>query len=374
MSGEVWSRDLESAITAAAGFIGGQRSPDGLWRDFQTLAGPSSEWVSGFVAYALGRSGRTDTGALAVSKALLFRQRPNGGWGYNESVPTDCDSTAWVLLSLSVAPVWKPSAVSRAVRYIKAHQDRSRGGCSTYAPGDQIDRFIGAPDPDLTQGWLAPHVCVTAVAMQCLLAHGERAGSDFVGACTHYLLQQRDVSGLWRTYWWPGHAYSTYHCLRALALAGALDPADARATVRALLARQSTDGGWSNTGGEENGAFATAFSLLTLLLVPDELALDGAGRAAAWLVAHQAAHGGWPTVPILRIPPPMVTRPEQVDVWRANVGGTGVIVEDQEGIFTAAAAIWALGVFRAMVPYLGRQAGPSHRDRDGRRLTRRSRG
>jgi len=60
----------------------------------------------------------------------------------------------------------------------------------------------------------------------------------------------------------------------------------------------------------------------------------------------QEQEGRWPAVPILRIPSPTDPAPVEGQAWLENGLGTNVIVADQNGIFTAAAALWALTVAR----------------------------
>ena len=345
----VTSVALQDGITGAVNSILNKRSNNGLWYDFHTLAGSSADWVTGFVVYALAHVDDLDDTTLDVLKRLLFRQRQNGGWSYNEIVPTDCDSTAWVLMSFLAAPVWKPSSVARAVRYVKHHQVEESGGFATYSLADNIERFIEVNDQSLTTGWRDAHPCVTGVVLQSLLAHGEQPRSPAVQSAAKYLLGCREPSGIWRSYWWKGYAYSTYHSLRALSMAGVLSPSQTDKTCSYLLAQQHEDGGWNDNSGGESEVFATAFNVLSLLLFPDEASLKAVERATAWLLLQQNAEGSWPTAPILRIPPPMVHDPEVVEVWRTNDEGTGVIVEDQAGIFTSAAAVWSLAVFQSMI-------------------------
>lgn len=345
----VTSVHLEDGVTAAVNYLLNKRSDNGLWYDFHTLAGPSADWVTGFVVYALAHVDYLEETILDVLKRLLFRQRPNGGWSYNEIVPTDCDSTAWVLMSFLTAPVWKPSSIARAVRYVKHHQIEESGGFSTYSISDNIEGFIGVNDQNITTGWRAAHPCVTGVALQSLLAHGEQLQSRCVQSAARYLLGCRESLGIWRSYWWKGYGYSTYHSMRALSMAGVLNPSQAAKTCSYLLAQQHEDGGWSDNSGGESEVFATAFIVLSLLLFPDEARLRAVERGTAWLLLQQNAEGSWPTAPILRIPPPMVHDPEAVNVWRTNDEGTGVIIEDQAGIFTSAAVLWSLAVFKSMI-------------------------
>lgn len=338
----------EHAIDAAVEYLISRQGDDGLWRDFATLAGMSSDWVSGVVTYALACAAVAPEARLAAVKRVTFRQRPNGGWSYNTRVPTDCDSTAWALLALSTAPRWKPSAIARALRYVRAHQDPATGGFATYHEHDRIDQFIGAADMSLMRGWFGAHVSVTAAAVQSMLLHGASPADDTVTAAVRYLLAARRPDNLWHCYWWQGYAYPTYQAMRALGMARALDACARRDITQALLREQRTDGGWNDYGGAESEAFATAYATMALLLAPNEMTLAAASRGVDWLIERQQADGSWATVPILRIPPPMVADPSKVPSWGRNTLGTGVVIEDQHGLFTTSAALWAIARFDVM--------------------------
>jgi squalene cyclase len=331
---------IDSAIAAAASYLSDARSADRLWRDFRTLAGESSDWVSGFVAFALGSAGLLRDAVRDTTHALLRLQRPSGGWAYNEKVPPDADSTAWVLLSMATTTVWKPSMVLRALNYLLRH--RNERGFATYTQEDGIERFIGAT-PDQTEGWRSTHLCVTATATHALVLHG-LAGDvrlrDAVGA----LREAQGDDGLWTSYWWPGSSYATAQALRALAAARAVTDDAWRRVVDGLLGQQHADGGFGD-GAEASQAFATAQSLTALLTRPDRRCDGAVDAAARWLLETQRA-GHWAGTPILRIPRPMVSNPA-AESFTADALGTGVIVRDQHGVFTTAAVVAALSDYRA---------------------------
>jgi squalene cyclase len=344
--------DLDRAVVRAIGYLEASRSGDGLWRDFHTLAGASTDWVSGFVAYAISNAAGSRPSVRAACKALLGRQRPNGGWAYNRAVPTDCDSTSWVLLALSTGPMWRPSAIMSGLRFIADHRVAKGGGYATYAARDGIERFVELP-ASMTEGWRIAHPCVTAVALQSLLVHGRSPNSEPVGAALDYLVSQRDARGVWPSYWWQGYGYGTYHALRALRMARAIHARDVDVTAGYLIEQQGEDGGWcdeTDAGPAESGAFATACIVLALLLEPNEAARAAAARAVEWLGRSQRPDGGWPVRPILRIPTPMTRTPDEVENWRIDEEGTGVVVADQRALFTTAAALWAIATFLGMRP------------------------
>ncbi len=366
-------RQDDNAVARARRFLLGMQRADGLWRDFHTLAGQSNDWVTGVVVDALaqgvaGRAGApTDctaqpdptvdqagyqaghqAGNQAVDRAvdraviaLCRRQRPNGGWSYNEKVPTDCDSTAWVMLAILRSRLKKPSTLLRATRYLLRHQDNVGGGFSTYAPSDKIERFIDAR-PAQTAGWLLPHLGVSAVSMQALLAAGGNGRAPRFANAMHYLLNQRQAAGCWVCYWWCGHGYATFHALRALGLGRALDEATTRAVATAMMDTQQTDGAWYVDG--HVSVFETAMMMRALQLLAPRLpaVMAPLQRALAVLRASQKQDGSFAGAPILRIPPPPVTDPASVPDWRADQDGTAVLVSDSERVFTTANALLAL--------------------------------
>jgi len=336
------------AIEAGRAFLEDRQSPDSLWRDFQTLAGESSDWVSGFIACVLNAACWDRPPRLQTLKALLYRQRPNGGWSYNASVPTDCDSTAWTLLALLTGPTWKPSAILRGLTYLESHQLSELGGFATYHEADGIDRFIGAEDRSLMTGWFDAHTSVTGTTLQCLLLSGFRLKDDVIQGGIRYLLKARTPHGTWPSYWWRGHSYGTYQALRALRLARAVDWSIMRPTIAYLLESQHSDGGWNDHEGTDSDVFSTAFSVLSLLLAPIQDAMAAADRGVAWLSEHQRMDGGWNATPMLRIPPPMVHDPESVTNWQLNELGTGVLIADQHRLFTSASALFAIASFCGM--------------------------
>jgi squalene-hopene/tetraprenyl-beta-curcumene cyclase len=265
-------------------------------------------------------------------------------------VPCDCDSTAWVLLALSSASDFRfrPLPIERALQFLQQHQDRSSGGFSTYILAEEIQELIEAPSKEAIIGWLHPHCCVTSVAIQSLLVHGMPIEDRTIQNAAVYLLSQKSDIGIWNSYWWKGYSYSTYHALRALSLCKFLSERERAKTIAYLLTVQLKDGSWNDSSGTKGEVFATAFTILALLLSPGRETLTSAKRGIDWLIRHQLEDGSWPSFPILRIPPAKVTDPQLWKEWRINQMGTGVVIADKGRIFTSAAALWALMQFYSM--------------------------
>lgn len=333
----------DPAVDRAVEFLLEMQRSDGLWYDFYTLAGQSNDWVSGVVACALaGRAPRASTAAAdRAVMALVKRQRANGGWSYNQKVPTDCDSTAWVMRALLRCRSSKPSALIRATRYILRHQDAEGGGFSTYAPSDRIERFIGV-QPDQLQGWLSPHLGVTCTSVQALLEAGGDHRAPRIASALRHIEAQRERGGLWTCYWWRGHGYATYHALRTLGIGNALDSAKRAEVAKAIIERQEMDGTWRIEG--RDSAFETAMMLNAAELIAhmEPVLTAPMQKARSALLALQKQDGSFAPAPILRIPPPSVPDPNLVADWRTDQEGTGVMVCDSERVFTTACVVDAL--------------------------------
>ena len=128
---------IEAAAARAAEFLLAEREQDDFWRDFRLVNGASDEWVTAFVGYALATSGVPLPAGLVPQtvRALLRRQRPEGGWGYNRISPADSDSTAWALKFLRGSRLLRPgNGTARA--FLLSHL-RAEGGLSTYADDDE---------------------------------------------------------------------------------------------------------------------------------------------------------------------------------------------------------------------------------------------
>lgn len=335
--------ELTRSYSRARAFLRDGARSDGLYEDFVTLAGPSVDWVSGFVLSSLGATAmpfdHPEDGAWRRGVvSLTRRQRPNGGWAYSERVPTDADSTAWALSTLTETVCWKPSAVLRAARYL-AHHQNDDGGFATYQRDDQIDRYIEVHESQVS-GWCQSHVSVTGAAMSALLSAGAARSCARIQRAVRYLREARETDGLWRCYWWRGEAYPTSLVMYTLTRVGALPRHDRHEIVETLIQRQLADGGWGDDPDSvESDPWATACLLASLLMVdtPGRHVVAVREGALDFLLRTQRTDGSWASGPILRIPRPMAIGPgDDLDKWRVDELGTGVLVTARNGYFVTA--------------------------------------
>jgi hypothetical protein len=331
------TRGLDGAIRRAVVFLRTRRGDDGLWRDYETLAGLSDEWVTAYVGTALG--GVTDPVAVACASEawgrLVSRRWWSAGRGYNRRVPADADSTAWFLHLAERVGRSKTLTARRAGRFLDDHL-LSCGGIATYSIAGPIRRFIGVARDAPFEGWCRDHVCVTGAA--ATLEHVN--GSPMVRA---YLRKQQKDDGHWNGYWWADPEFATSLAAEALNRNGTLTD---RTAVQAAIAWAEAKVRMDN----ELSAFSVAAVARLFALAAHE---HRCGRHAVALgdelVSRQRRDGSWEPSARLRIPPPNVTEPELWNSWVEGGRGGGAIVIDHAAIFTTATALRALVEVRHLV-------------------------
>ncbi len=317
-----------AARERGAQFLLANQGRDGLWRDFETPAGEASLWPTAFIANAL-RSAAIGRDAIErAAKALATNQNDDGGWGYNEEVPSDADSTAWTLLLLAQMG-GRERTCHRAVSRLVRHQAGS-GGFATYASPGPIRRFMDVGRWMPFGGWCQAHTEVTAVAGRALAAcpPGGRAAAD--DSAWHFVRSRQKATGYWSSYWWTSPHYTTAQAVELAADRGERDTVN-RAAGWALRKQADVAG----------CAFATAMSLSILRRAG--AGIEAIDRSIQHLVALQQADGSWPSQPIMRIPVPADKDPNREDRWRLVRFGGGIDVTDQHRLFTSAACVAALG-------------------------------
>jgi squalene-hopene/tetraprenyl-beta-curcumene cyclase len=321
------------ALERGIGFLLAKQDGDGLWRDFHTPAGEASEWPTGFIGTALCTAGVDGRTLDRVARALIARQHADGGWGYNESVPSDADSTACVLLFLALTGR-RGDSCSRAASCLISHQRDENGGVATYREPGPIRRFMGVGWWMRFGGWCSPHLEVTATTGRALATLDRHTYNPHVDATWRYVRSRQSADGSWNSYWWNSPHYATLQAAELAQLSGDYHFV-CRAAEWAVLT-QDPDGGWS-TPGSGTSAFATALCLQ--LLVHANASGRETRRAVSRLAALQDEDGSWPSHPIMRIPLPGDRDPDEKGRWRIH---GGFIVADQHRTFTSAACVAAL--------------------------------
>lgn len=312
------------SLERGTAFLLANHGSDGLWRDFLTPAGQASEWVSGYIGTALDLAA-VDRAALdRTARTLVATQKPDGGWGYNEEVPTDADSTAWALLFLARMGR-DDSSCRQAASCLIQYQSAENGGVPTYRDPGPIRRYMGVGRWTRFEGWCRPHSEVTAVAGRALAdASPERAA-----AAWRYVRSQQRPDGSWSSYWWFSPHYAT---LQAVELAAEFGDREAVNRAAAWVHRYPY-----------YDAFTTALSLSVLVTAGENS--ERTDRAISHLNELQREDGSWPSQPMLRIPLPGDDDPDRTHRRRIRFG-RGLLLHDQHRTFTTATCVASLA--RAM--------------------------
>jgi sporulenol synthase len=353
MAGPRATRALQRGIR----FLLDHQSADDLWRDFHTPAGEASYWPTGFIASALHAVGAEHEPLGRAAAALVAGQNPDGGWGYNASVPTDADSTAWALTFLDHIGADDASR-RRAAACLRAHQRTNNGGVATYARPGPIRRFMGIGRWMPFWGWCRACTEVTAAAGCALAVHEPSRHAPAVEAAMNFVCAQQNPAGYWNSYWWTSPHYATAQAARFATLGHRREVAG-RAAEWALSA-QRDDGGWAAPGAE-CAPFATAMAL-SILANSCPAEAPPIERAVDCLMTLQRDDGSWPCGPIMRIPVPAQTHPEDDRRWQPIRFSGGFDVTDQHRLFTTAACVAALGSVASMAhpPIRSQRHGERH--------------
>lgn len=303
---------LEEAIKKAREFVFSNRDDSGLWKDFETRThGESIDWVSSYIGLCLLNSGIPKSDLELTANSISKRQNEeHGGWGYNEKIVPDADSTAFSILFLSHFDY----DLNRAKDFLLAHQ-KSDGSFGTYIP-ELIKQYYRIPTEMSIDGWCSGIPDVTATALQAL---GE--GKEAV----EYIKKHQADEGFWRAYWYNNDIYSTVHGIRAIKGNGSGNEIE---KAQDWLARQKIIPdvpfymALSLQGFMTNGSFGEQIE-------------NGIKR----LLDLQQKDGSWGTYPILRFPLPSNLEPwNDSSRWREES-------KDQNRVFTTATCLQTLSQY-----------------------------
>lgn len=304
-------RALHQAIDGGLDFLLRGQQADGRFIDWALPPGPASAWPTAYVGLVVARlpEGGRQRGAAATRAAARWLQAnpdAGGGWGYNDSVGADADSTAFALRLLAREDL---RIDTRHVDRLLAFQ-RGDGGFSTYGS----DAGVGT--------WGRSHADVSAACGSALEALGSAVAPAVRQRCLVFVATQRRPDGLWPSFWWRSPWYATHAGLTLLKAAGvALRPLDA-ACFR----------------GEDKpqNPFEWALALECSLLAAPRMEAPAAALLSA-LLAVQQADGGWPSAPVLRL-----ARRDCATPWAVADGGP--LFADPQRLFTSATVLRALAL------------------------------
>ncbi|MFT4627602.1 MAG: squalene/oxidosqualene cyclase-like protein [Myxococcota bacterium] len=284
----------------------------------------SEVWDTAFAvqaAVAAGGHSLVDGGARYLEASQVRRDPPDrerhhrirtqGGWTFStrRSGWTVSDCTAEALTACLHAEAGPPTErLADAVDRI-LEQQNADGSWSSYEPirGPAWLEVLNPSDVFADIMVDHPHVECTASCIVGLCAWRDRHGSSeaidaAVKAGVAHLRTRQRPDGAFEGFWAACFTYGTWHAVRGLRAAGvpATDPQFVRAAAF-LLDHQSADGGWGEALAScrerrwihaESHAVQTAWAVLALVaLDADRWAID---RGATYMASLQRLDGTWP--------------------------------------------------------------------------------
>ncbi len=338
------------ALDAAQRFLLKNQRRDGHWSEWDLPTGPSDCWTTAYVGYqlAVGDEPALSDGVAARRAAASWlgrREFEGGGWGYNDRVGADADSTAWALLFLAAERRPGPEAGYERLKSLQ----QPDGGFATYPPDDGLGSW-GASHPDVSA--LAARALLTLVRGEgsSLAAGGRTHEAELaVGRALQYIASQRKTDGTWSSFWWSSPLYATAAALSLLRVAGlSLDVGSTRTALRRMSAENPFERALLldchvqlllDAGGCEASPLLES-SLVEQSLVEQSLLEQSLLEQSLveQLVSEQLPDGSWQCAPILRL----------TDRNRLDPGagaGSGPLFADPGRLFTSATVFGALARF-----------------------------
>jgi len=187
--------EVRQSYSAAIEFLLNSQKENGSWCDYFLDVGESNSWITAYVLCNLGLTKQPSLEHESIKKAikkavnfLVQNQALSGGWGYNEHVMQDCDSTAYAIIALRLHGITPNMS---AVNFVQKHQ-LGNGWFSTF-------KHKHANHP-----WSFAHPEVSAVSLIAL--NDKRQAQRFIQT----LKDEIKKFGYITSFWWNDSIYSTY--------------------------------------------------------------------------------------------------------------------------------------------------------------------
>jgi squalene-hopene/tetraprenyl-beta-curcumene cyclase len=343
-----FSKDISvmcrSALARAVGYLVETSCPDGKgWSDFPTnRSGESTSWVTAHVLWQVGTLLPKSLSETSF-RALLSQKQQYGAWGFSQFVPPDCDSTLHALRAMLTLEA-KEVDVSESIEFVLSHQTEE-GGFSTYKDGLSLVRYRGTGDETNYDGWTQPHVCVTAVALEVLSHFPELVPDHVLDNAINFLLEAQAPEGYWESYWWRSKYFATSRIIKQFNSINDKRVKAALTRARDWVLRTANARGYWDNGYDREIPCALSTAHCVDALVATGAELDSVIESVPWLLAQQNDDGSWMGVPLLRIPPSHIKKPDDFADWRIGGRGVGSCCADKKRIYTTSSVAGAMNTF-----------------------------
>jgi radical SAM family RiPP maturation amino acid epimerase len=310
------STPLAQAIDAAVTFLLDGQQPDGCWNDIQLDVGGSTEWVTGFVAYALQEAARADDGNTRLDAAihrartyLMNSRHRGGGWGFNQFSGVDADSTSTCLLFLLGHDGYEQFAPE--IEIVRRNQNAD-GGFGTFSDTEIAAQMhagnphFSGPDVRHFRGWCSSDSYVTAMSLLAFRRFARPCiDSDAVSRALAYMKTHQSGEGHWTAYWSTSKLLATHYCARALSEYSADDAAGRlRKVCDWIVSTEHQGGGWAGTIGSAPTPLDTALAIETLVVGSGAARAEHLRRGIEWLADEQMNDGSFESYDWMKVPAP----------------------------------------------------------------------
>ena len=313
---------MARAREKGAQFLISKQHGDGKWSDFELEVGRSTAWTTAYVATTLSHIPTASSSIEKACKWLLKNFR--NGWGFNESVPIDCDSTAWGIMALRGAGQESPIPSDQL---LSEFRDETGLFCT----------FSGRAPED---SWGKVHLDVTAVAVRALLRTPTTDNTLIIESVSRII--ELGENSHWHSYWWSDQMYGIAHSLETLNefviwLNNRKIELGTNCSLKARIAKLQS---FYGTQILENSTFTDALSGSLLIKACGNSVNENKflRRLTDLLLDLQEPDGRWRAAPNLRVTYPNISEP-----WKHKEPGP--LFADVEDIFTTASVIDALKIF-----------------------------
>lgn len=259
---------LDSILESSRRFLLDAQDKDGFWRDYLLQPGTSTAWTTACVGRVLVEF----SAAIERARMALLAELRATGWGYNMSVSTDADTTAWVLRFMARIG---DASVKNATRLL----------IPFLAPNGAAHTFR---NPEYFGRWAGEHADVTPVVGMALI----ECSGDFslTNRIRTRVLDDQRVDGAWTSFWWSTDVYATAKSLEFLSSCGGI-PEATRSSASAWLATRPLP-----------ASSLEAANILTALVYCGLAKISQTQTVVELLMDTKNADSSWPASNVLLVP------------------------------------------------------------------------